>query len=308
MTDLLFVNGPMFGTDATALAVRGDRILAVGHDDVRELAGPRTEIVDLAGRLLVPGFQDAHNHAVMAGLEMSKCDLIGTVELAEYRRRIRAYAEAHPDAEWLIGSGWSMESFPGGVPSPGTARRRSSPTARPTSPTATTTAPGSTPRALERAGITAATPDPSDGRIERAPDGSPVGMLQEGAMSLVFDLVPPATAADRLEGLRVAQRYLHQLGVTAWQDALMCGANGYPDPSDAYLTAAGDGTLVVHCGRCAVVGPRARREPDPRARRQAAGADRRAVELRHGEDHAGRRRRELHRRDDRAVPATGTAT
>jgi hypothetical protein len=98
--------------------------------------------------------------------------------------------------------------------------------------------------ALERAGITAATTDPGDGRIERATDGSPVGMLQEGAMALVFDHLPADTAADRLEGLRVAQRHLHQLGVTAWQDAILCGANGYPDPSDAYLTAARDGTLV----------------------------------------------------------------
>src|SRR3954453_8017245 len=111
--DLLFVNGPIFGSAKTSLAVRGDRIIAVGDAD---LVGPRTEIVDLAGRLLIPGFQDAHNHAVMAGLELSKCDLAGTVDLAEYRRRIQAYADSHADAEWLVGSGWSMEGFPGGVP------------------------------------------------------------------------------------------------------------------------------------------------------------------------------------------------
>jgi len=243
VTDLLFVNGPMFGVEATALAVRGDRILAVGHDEVRELAGPRTEVVDLAGRLLLPGFQDAHNHAVMAGLELSTCDLTGTVDLAEYRRRIRAYAEAHPEAEWLIGSGWSMESFPGGVPT-----RELLDELIPDRPAYLINRDHHgawvNTRALERAGITADTPDPSDGRIERAADGSPVGMLQEGAMSLVFDLVPPATAAERLAGLRVAQQYLHRLGVTAWQDAIMCGTNGYPDPSDAYLAAARDGTLV----------------------------------------------------------------
>jgi len=243
VADLLFVNGPMFGTEATALAVRGDRIVAVGGDDVRELAGPHTEVVDLAGRMLVPGFQDAHNHAVLAGLELSKCDLTGTVDLDEYRRRIETYAKAQPDAEWVIGSGWAMESFPGGVPS-----RALLDDLVPDRPAYFTNRDHHgawvNTRALERAGITADTADPEDGRIERAPDGTPVGMLQEGAMSLVFDLVPPATAADRLEGLRVAQRYLHELGVTAWQDAIMCGANGYPDPSDAYLTAARDGTLL----------------------------------------------------------------
>jgi predicted amidohydrolase YtcJ len=143
----------------------------------------------------------------------------------------------------VIGSGWAMESFPGGVPS-----RALLDDLVPDRPAYSTNRDHHgawvNTRALERAGITADTADPEDGRIERAADGTPVGMLQEGAMSLVFDLVPPATAADRLEGLRVAQRYLHELGVTAWQDAIMCGANGYPDPSDAYLTAARDGTLL----------------------------------------------------------------
>src|ERR1051325_8307290 len=111
--DLLFVNGPIFGCPASSLAVKGGRIIAVGEEN---LAGPHTDVVDLAGRLLIPGFQDAHNHAVMAGLELSKCDLTGTVDLAEYRRRIPAHPEASPPVEWLVGSGWSMESFPGGVP------------------------------------------------------------------------------------------------------------------------------------------------------------------------------------------------
>jgi predicted amidohydrolase YtcJ len=238
--DLLFVNGPIFGSAKTSLAVRGDRIIAVGDAD---LVGPRTEIVDLAGRLLIPGFQDAHNHAVMAGLELSKCDLAGTVDLAEYRRRIQAYADSHADAEWLVGSGWSMESFPGGVPS-----RELLDELVPDRPAFLTNRDHHgawvNTLALERAGITGDTPDPSHGRIERAADGTPVGMLQEGAMALVFDLIPLATPEDRLEGLRVAQQYLHRLGVTAWQDAIMCGANGYPDPSDAYLTAAREGTLV----------------------------------------------------------------
>jgi predicted amidohydrolase YtcJ len=241
--DRLFVNGPMFGCRATALAVRGDRILAVGHDEVRALAGPRTEVVDLAGRLLLPGFQDAHNHAVMAGLELSRCDLTGTVDLAEYRRRIRAYAAAHPDAEWLVGSGWSMESFPGGVPT-----RELLDELVPDRPAYLTNRDHHgawvNTAALERAGITAGTPDPGDGRIERAADSSPAGMLQEGAMSLVFEHLPADTAADRLEGLHAAQRHLHRLGVTAWQDAILCGANGYPDPSGAYLTAARDGSLL----------------------------------------------------------------
>jgi predicted amidohydrolase YtcJ len=99
----------------TGLAVRQGRIAALGAS-VTELIGPRTEVVDLAGRLLLPGFQDAHIHAVLGGLELGQCDLTGTTDLKEYRRRIRAYADAHPEAGWITGGGWSMESFANGIP------------------------------------------------------------------------------------------------------------------------------------------------------------------------------------------------
>ncbi|MFE3283346.1 amidohydrolase, partial [Streptomyces sp. NPDC059233] len=100
-------------------------------------------------------------------------------------------------------------------------------------------------RALELAGITAATPDPADGRIEREPDGTPSGMLQEGATSLVGGMLPPSTQAELLAGLLRAQKLLHSLGITGWQDAMLGELGGRPDPSDAYLTAAGDGTLTA---------------------------------------------------------------
>ncbi|MEV4641771.1 amidohydrolase [Actinoplanes sp. NPDC049548] len=241
--DLLFTGGPVFGTDAGALLVRGGRIVATGHDEVRALARPGTAVVDLAGRLLVPGFQDAHVHAVLGGVELGQCDLTGTTDPAEYLRRISAYAAAHPHAPWIVGGGWSMESFPGGVPGkglldgvtqgrPALLMNRDHHGAWVNS------------RALELAGITAGTPDPADGRIDREPGGEPAGGLQEGAMALVAALVPAVTATDRLAGLHRAQRLLHSLGVTAWQDAMLCASNGYPDVSDAYLAAASDGSLL----------------------------------------------------------------
>ena len=246
--DLLFTGGPVLCTDparsrARALAVRGGRIVAVGPD-ASALRGPKTEVVDLAGRLLLPGFQDAHVHAVFGGLELSQCDLTGTTDLDEYARRIRAYADAHPDAEWIVGGGWSMESFPGGVPTAAMLDRVVAD--RPVYLTnrdhhgawANT-------RALERAGLTRDTPDPADGVINRDVDGNPVGALQEGAMVLVGALLPTVTAADRLAGLLRAQQLLHSLGITAWQDAMVCASNGYPDVSDAYLTAAREGLLTA---------------------------------------------------------------
>ena len=243
--ELVFTNGPV-GTGSrtgprAAVAVRDGRIVAVGPD-LADLIGPRTERIDLAGRLLLPGFQDAHIHAVMGGVELGQCDLTGTVDLAEYRRRIRAYAEANPEAPWLTGGGWSMESFENGVPS-----RRILDELVPDRPVFLLNrdhhAGWANSRALARAGITADTPDPADGRIDRDADGEPIGGLQEGAMALVGAKIPETTPAERLAGLLRAQELLHSLGITAWQDAMLCATNGYSDVADAYREAARAETL-----------------------------------------------------------------
>src|SRR5262249_39676964 len=119
--DLVFTGGPVHlgnpaRSRATAVAVAGERIVAVGHAEVSELIGPHTEVVDLSGRLLIAGFQDAHAHPVGGGLELGACDLTGAITLEEYRACISTYAEENPDVPWITGGGWSMESFPGGVP------------------------------------------------------------------------------------------------------------------------------------------------------------------------------------------------
>ncbi|BAU87956.1 metal-dependent glycoprotease [Streptomyces laurentii] len=247
--DLVFTRGPVHTGDAartraSALAVTGGRITAVGHDEVGDLIGPGTEVVDLAGKLLLPGFQDAHIHAVGGGTELAACDLTGTDGAADCLARIRAYAEAHPDQEWITGSGWSMDSFDGGLPT-----RQLLDTAVPDRPVYLTNrdhhGAWANTRALELAGLDRDTPDPADGRIEREPDGTPSGMLQEGATGLVARLIPPGTAADRLDGLLRAQRLLHSLGITGWQDALLGEFNGMPDPADAYLAAARSGALTA---------------------------------------------------------------
>ncbi|WP_030257732.1 amidohydrolase [Streptomyces violens] len=247
--DLVFTGGPVHTVDparsrATALAVRGERIVAVGHDEVHELIGPRTEVVDLHGRLLVPGFQDAHVHPVGGGVELGQCDLSGAVTAEEYRRRIRAYADAHPDAEWITGGGWSMEAFPGGTPT-----RQFLDALVPDRPVYLVNRDHhggwANTRALELAGLDARTPDPADGRLERETDGHPTGMLQEGAMMLVAAAVPAPTLATLTEGLLRAQALLHSYGITAWQDALLGNHAGMADPSPAYAAAVGSGKLTA---------------------------------------------------------------
>lgn len=119
--DLVLTNGPVFTADplrgpAGTVLVRDGRIVAVGADEVRDRARPGAETIDLAGRLLLPGFQDAHVHAVMGGVELGQCDLTGAPDLEDYLRRVRDYADAHPELPWISGGGWAMEVFPGGVP------------------------------------------------------------------------------------------------------------------------------------------------------------------------------------------------
>ena len=184
--EVLFSGGTVFDGQGflppgTSVRVRAGKITEVGP----ATAAGGAEVIDLDGGTLLPGFIDAHAHPVFAGNQLQHCDLRPATSAAGYLELIAAYAQAHPDEEWITGGGWSMDSFPGGTPDQGAAGRDRRSTARSTCRTGTGTAPGSTSRALELAGITAATPDPADGRIERDAAGQPTGMLQEGATRLV---------------------------------------------------------------------------------------------------------------------------
>ncbi|GII65840.1 amidohydrolase [Sphaerisporangium krabiense] len=249
MTDLLFRGGPVFTASphavppafARAVLVRDGRVAAVGEEDeVARLARPGHETVDLAGRLLTPGFTDAHIHPVQAGLERAKCDLSQVYGLDAYVEKIAAYAAAHPDAAWIDGGGWDMSAFAGGLPH----RRQIDFADRPVYLIQRDHhAAWVNTRALEIAGITAGTPDPADGRIERDPDGTPSGVLHEGAMDLVGLLTPRPTGADIDAALMDAQSHLFSLGVTGWQDAIVGSYAGSDDQYPAYVSAAGAGRL-----------------------------------------------------------------
>ncbi|MFE7517213.1 amidohydrolase family protein, partial [Streptomyces sp. NPDC057540] len=175
--DLVFTRGPVFTADpartrASSLAVVGERIVAVGHDEVRDLVGPGTEVVDLTGKLLLPGFQDAHIHAVSGGKELAECDLTGTVGVADYLERIREYADAHPERSWITGGGWSMESFEGGMPT-----RQLLDSVVPDRPVLLSNrdhhGAWANSRALELAGLTAGSPGMAGGPAGRRAGGGP---------------------------------------------------------------------------------------------------------------------------------------
>ncbi len=246
--DLIFVNGQVFVGDGrpprrAAVAVTGGRISAVGSDqEVGDLRGSGTTVVDLGGSLLTPGFHDAHIHPVYAGAQMIQCDLHGIVTQDESVAAVAAFAASHPEAEWVLGGGWSMEAFPGGLPT-----RQMLDAVVPDRPVFLPNRDGHggwvNSEALRRAGITKDTADPADGRIERDADGEPLGTLQEGAMAMVSHLVPSLSAADYDRAFDAAQAYLLSLGITGWQDAIVGEVNGRPDNLEAYLRADSDGRL-----------------------------------------------------------------
>lgn len=235
------------GGFAEALAATGERITAVGTDDeVAELIGPSTRVVDLRGRLAIPAFGDAHIHAISGGVESLRCDLTGLHTRPEYLERIAAHVAGLAPDDWVLGGGWSMEAFPGGVPT--AADLDAVCGGRPVFlPNRDHHSAWVNTAALQRAGVDAGTPDPPDGRIERGPDGTPTGALHEGAMDLVARVAPPAADGELLEGLRVAQARLHALGITHWQDALIgeAGEIGVLDTYGAYRRAAEEGWLTA---------------------------------------------------------------
>ena len=246
--DTVFVGGSVFTAGMTtsapgAVAVAGGRIVAVGSDDeVRGLAGAATEVVDLAGGLLVPGFQDSHAHPVMAGIDLLQCDIHHCESADEALAVIADYAAAHPELPWVMGGGWSMEHYPGGTPT-----RQLLDRVVPDRPAYFPNRDGHgvwvNSRALELAGITSATTDPTDGRIEREPDGTPSGTLHEGAGHLLGHLLPQVDLGGQLAGLGIAQEHLFSLGITGWQDAAVGEMFGQKDLLSVYLHAAASGDL-----------------------------------------------------------------
>ncbi|WP_433220493.1 amidohydrolase [Dactylosporangium sp. CS-047395] len=243
MGAMVFTGGPIWtGTDASpdALAVSGGRIVAVGdRSEVRTaLSGPY-ELVDLAGRLLVPGLHDAHIHPVQGALERLRCDLSHLNDRAAYLKAVATFDPAQP---WITGGGWSMSAFPGGLPT-----REDLDAVAPDRPVFLPNRDHHSAwvnsAALRLAGIDASTPDPRNGRIERTPDGLPSGVLHEAAMDLVTPLLPEDTEADYHRALLEAQRYLFSLGITSWQDAIVGAYAGSRDQYGTYVHAAATGEL-----------------------------------------------------------------
>jgi predicted amidohydrolase YtcJ len=250
MTRLVFRNGAIFDghrhRGAGAVVVEDGRIVEVGPEaGLAARPGPGVEEVNMEGGLLAPGFTDAHVHPIQGGLERLRCDLSGHRTKDACLAAIQAYAGAHPGTEWILGGGWAMPAFPGGTPLAEDLDRVVP--GRPVFlPNRDHHGAWVSSRALEIAGIDEHTPDPPDGRIERDADGRPTGTLHEGATALVSRLLPRTTGDDYYAALMAGQAYLHSLGITSWQDAIVGAYSGMDDPATTYTTAAANGDLRSH--------------------------------------------------------------
>jgi predicted amidohydrolase YtcJ len=227
--DLLVVNGRVFSADrasvgrppgtATAVAVSGNRIAAVGGDrELADLRGQRTDVIDAGGGLIMPGFNDAHLHLHEGALSLDQLNLFGLTELSAVQRAIADWAAARPADEWIVGQGWLYAAFPDGLPT-----RQQLDEVVADRPAFLYCFDGHTAwansRALELAGIDEHTPDPPLGAIVRDADGNPTGALKEDATHLVSDLVPQPDEETKLRLLGEAVDALARAGITAGQDA-----------------------------------------------------------------------------------------
>ena len=204
---------------AEAIAVREGRIIYVGDDaGAAPFVGDKTAVYDLAGRMVLPGFNDSHAHPLSAGLELGECNLYEADTPTEVEGVIRGYVSRNPSLPWIRGNGWQLPVFPDANPNRALLDRLVA-----DRPAFFYAADGHSAwvnsRALELAGITRDTKDPPGGRIERDRDGSPSGTLREAAVALVASHLPPYSPESRIGAARRGLAEANRFGITSITDA-----------------------------------------------------------------------------------------
>ncbi len=222
--DLILTNGRIYTVDNTrpvvsALAVRGGRVLFVGSDaEARALVSPATQVIDLHGATVVPGFVDAHAHLLGLGNMLRRVNLAGSTSYDEVIARVKAFAKDVKPGAWILGRGWDQNRWtPKEFPTHDALSR-----AFPNNPVVLERVDGhallANAKALELARVTAATADPSGGRIIRTASGAPAGVFVDNAQSLVEHAIPPATRDDTRKAILAAIAEANRWGLTGVHD------------------------------------------------------------------------------------------
>jgi len=223
--DWILVNGNIYTVNpkqpkAEALAVRGDRIVAVGsNEEVRRLAAPSTKVVDASRLTVVPGLIDAHGHMASLGQSLQRLDLRATTSPAEVAEMVKREAARRKPGEWIQGRSWDQNKYPGKI----WPTHEVLTAAAPNNPVYLTRVDGHAAwvnaKAMEGAGLTAATKDPDGGRLIRDAKGQPTGILVDHAQGLVSSRIPPSSPEQVREALALAARECARLGLTGAGDA-----------------------------------------------------------------------------------------
>lgn len=246
--DLILAGGKIWTGDPArrfveAVAVRGERIAAVGSsDEIRKLAGPATRVIELEGRLVTPGFIDGHLHFTMGGFGLSRVQLRDAASPEELARRIGEFAKTLPKGSWILGGDWDHELWtPVRLPDRGMIDALT-----PDHPVFVSRLDGhmalANSAALALAKVTKETPDPEGGTIVRDAKGEPTGVLKDAAMDPVWKIVPSASMAERIAAARAALGEAARLGVTAVND--VSDGEAYED-FRAYQALEREGALTA---------------------------------------------------------------
>jgi len=223
--DLVLVNGKIYTVDnarpfTSALAARGGRVIFVGSDmEARTLANGATNVIDLHGATVVPGFVDAHAHLLGLGTSLGRVDLAGSASYDEVIARVKTWAKDVKPGEWIQGRGWDQTRWPSKEFPTHEALSR----AFPNNPVALTRIDGhavlANAKAMELARVSASTPDPAGGRIIRLPSGAPAGVFVDNAQSLIGRAIPTSTPADTRKAILAAIADCNRWGLTGIHDA-----------------------------------------------------------------------------------------
>lgn len=221
--DLIITGAKIWTVDKTmpsaeAVAVLGERIVAVGSSaDVDAWRGPHTRVIDAAGKLLLPGFNDAHVHFVSGGKQLDSVQLNDASSPQEFARRIADRTKLTPKGEWITGGNWDETKWnPSNLPT-----KELIDGLTPDTPVFVSRYDGhmglANSMALRLAGITSKTPDPPGGRIVRDAQGNPTGALKDAATDYIDKVIPPLSHDQRLRIVKRALAYAASVGVTSVQ-------------------------------------------------------------------------------------------
>ncbi len=222
--NLVLVNGRIHTVDparpeAEALAICGERIGAVGSTtEIRAMAGPDTRVIDLGGRRVLPGFNDAHVHFIDGADELVGVNLRPATSENDLAKRLAAHSATVPKGRWILGGYWDHEAWP----SKALPRRQAIDAATPDHPVFVQRLDGhmalANSLAMKLAGITRDTQSPEGGTIVRDAAGEPTGIFKDNAMGLIFRAVPAPTLGEVMDKARAALRHAAAHGVTSVQD------------------------------------------------------------------------------------------